>query len=228
MENSVKPETKFDLQVKSVAIEATAKPKKHPRTAKDVGDLVAGAVLFVFSVPFILLSMLAVKLTSRGPAIYQQTRLGRDGVPYTMYKIRTMRHDAEKDGKPLWAVKGDSRITRMGKFLRATHLDELPQLWNVLRGEMSLVGPRPERPEIVVKLREDIPDYDSRLAVKPGITGYAQIHLPPDETTDCVKLKVQYDRHYIARIGILFDAWILFCTALKCVGLRKVYQRESV
>jgi lipopolysaccharide/colanic/teichoic acid biosynthesis glycosyltransferase len=227
MDQILNSETRTEREVKSVAIETTALVvNRHPRTAKDLGDFLAGLLLFVIAIPFIVLSIVAVKLTSRGPGIYRQTRLGRDGVPFTIFKIRTMRTDAEKDGKPQWAVKGDSRITRMGRFLRATHLDELPQLWNVLRREMSLVGPRPERPEIVEKLREEIPDYDTRLAVKPGITGYAQIHLEPDETIECVKQKLQYDQHYIARIGIIFDAWILFCTALKCVGLRRLYQRK--
>src|SRR5580765_8045649 len=118
--------------------------------------------LFIPAVPIILLACLAVKLTSRGPAFYSQTRLGRGGIPYRMYKIRTMTHNCELQTGVCWATANDPRITPVGRFLRRTHLDELPQLWNVLRGDMSLIGPRPERPEFVGKLAQALPRYRER------------------------------------------------------------------
>src|SRR6185437_15316966 len=136
-------------------------------SCKAVFDYVAAACLLVVTSPVILLAALLVKLTSRGPAFYTQTRLGQHGRPYTIYKIRTMTHDCEKNGAK-WATIADPRITRVGGLLRRTHLDELPQLWNVLRGEMSLVGPRPERPEFVPGLEQAIPHYRHRLLVRPG------------------------------------------------------------
>jgi lipopolysaccharide/colanic/teichoic acid biosynthesis glycosyltransferase len=222
-----KPKSVPVFSVKALAVESVAVPLpvRRPPAVRDVCDWALAAGLFALSLPVIGVAMLVVKLTSRGPAIYQQSRLGRGGVPYTIYKIRTMRNDAEKDGRAQWSRPGDRRITAVGRFLRATHIDELPQLWNVLRGEMSLVGPRPERPEIVAKLREEIPGYDRRLRVKPGITGLAQIHLPPDETTACVRRKLVYDVFYVRRSGLMFDLRILVCTALKVVGLKRLYQR---
>ncbi|WP_315853229.1 sugar transferase [Limnoglobus roseus] len=216
------------FHVKAIALETVALPTplRRPMLVRDLFHGAVAAALFVLALPVMILAMLVVKMTSRGPAIYQQTRSGRGGVPFTIYKIRTMRSDAEKDGRPQWSTRGDSRITLVGRFLRATHIDELPQLWNVLSGEMSLVGPRPERPEIIAVLRQEIAGYDRRLAVKPGITGFAQIHLPPDETTNCVRRKLTYDLFYIHRAGIVFDFGILVCTALKVVGLKAVYRRK--
>src|SRR5439155_12868491 len=120
-----------------------------------------------------LLSMLLVKLTSRGPALYTQTRLGRNGRPFTIYKLRTMQHRCESLTGARWSTPGDPRITPVGRFLRKTHLDELPQLWNVLRGDMALVGPRPERPEFVPQLEQAVPHYRDRLLVRPGVSGLA-------------------------------------------------------
>ena len=186
-------------------------------------DLALAAVLFTLALPVMLAAAALVKLTSRGHAIYTQTRLGRGGVPFTIYKIRTMCNDAESLSGPRWSMPGDPRITRLGQFLRATHVDELPQLWNVLRGEMSLVGPRPERPEIVAGLRRRIRGYDRRLAVKPGITGFAQVHLPPDETIESVRQKLVYDLLYVHRQSFAFDLRLIGCTALKVLGLRRLY-----
>src|SRR5207248_1323798 len=129
---------------------------------------------------------------------------------------------------PRWSLPGDPRITPVGHVLRALHLDELPQLWNVIRGEMSLVGPRPERPEIASELRKAIPGYDRRLAVKPGLTGFAQIHLPPDETVESVRRKLVYDLFYIRRFDFAFDLYILACTACKVAGLRWLYCRKEL
>jgi lipopolysaccharide/colanic/teichoic acid biosynthesis glycosyltransferase len=198
----------------------------EPTPAKVVFDRVAALLLTVPAVPIILAAMLAVKLTSRGPAIYTQTRLGRGGRAFTIYKVRTMRTDAEADGKPRWSQPGDSRVTAVGRFLRSTHLDELPQLWNVLRGDMSLVGPRPERPEIIAALREELPGYDRRLVVKPGVTGVAQLFLPPDETVDSVRRKLAYDCFYIRRLSLGFDLWLIGCTVLKVLGLGRWFRRS--
>ena len=133
--------------------------------------------------------MLLVRLTSRGPGIYKQARVGKDGRKFMMYKIRTMRQDAEAASGPMWTQAHDPRVTFLGRVLRKLHLDELPQLFNVLKGEMSLVGPRPERPEFVRVLAEAIPGYRNRLAVRPGVTGLAQVNLPPD--TDIASVRAQ-------------------------------------
>ena len=142
-------------------------------------DRVAGAVLLVLASPLIAFLILIVRSTSRGPGLYRQLRVGHRGKPFYILKIRSMVQDAEKDGKPVWCTKRDPRVTRLGAFLRKVHLDELPQLVNVARGEMALVGPRPERPEIIKDLRQAIDEYEKRLSVMPGVTGLAQINLPP-------------------------------------------------
>jgi lipopolysaccharide/colanic/teichoic acid biosynthesis glycosyltransferase len=189
-------------------------------------DRILAVVLLVLSAPVLLAAMALVRLTSRGPAIYTQTRLGQFGKVFTIYKVRTMCQDAESLTGPRWSLPGDPRITPVGHVLRALHIDELPQLVNVIRGEMSLVGPRPERPEIAAELRKEIPGYDRRLAVMPGLTGFAQIHLPPDETIESVRRKLVYDLFYVRRFGIAFDLYILVCTAFKVVGLRRLYCRR--
>ena len=202
-----------------------ALPVRAAYPLKAAIDYALAVVLFVVLLPVMLLTMLAVKLTSRGPAIYSQTRVGRGGRVFVIYKIRTMYHECEKHTGIQWSVKGDPRITPLGKVLRALHLDELPQLWNVLAGEMSLVGPRPERPEIVDDLRLSVCGYDVRHAVKPGITGVAQVHLPPDSSILTAKNKLIYDRFYVSRMGLLTDVYCLACTGLKVLGLRRLYHR---
>jgi lipopolysaccharide/colanic/teichoic acid biosynthesis glycosyltransferase len=186
---------------------------------KRVADLLAALVLLVLTAPLVLLSMLLIRLTSRGPALYTQTRVGRGGVPFTIYKLRTMVHRCESLTGALWSVPGDPRVTPLGRILRRTHLDELPQLWNVLRGDMSLVGPRPERPEFVPQLEQAIPHYRARLAVRPGVTGLAQVQLPPDTDLDSVRLKLAYDLYYAAHVGFWLDLRIGLATALKMVGV---------
>src|SRR5205823_149848 len=141
-------------------------------------EFVLALVGFFLSAPVILLAAVLIKLTSRGPAFYTQVRLGKDGRRFTIYKLRTMYHRAEATTGPIWAAPGDHRVSTVGKLLRATHLDELPQLVNVLMGDMSLIGPRPERPEIVHQLQARIDKYLHRLTVRPGITGLAQVQLP--------------------------------------------------
>lgn len=187
-------------------------------------DFTVALVLFVLFLPVILLTALLVKLTSRGPALYSQIRLGQHGRPFAIFKIRTMYQDAERISGATWSTPGDSRITPVGRFLRATHLDELPQLWNVLRGDMSLVGPRPERPEFVPQLERAIPYYRARLLVRPGVTGLAQVQLPPDTDLDSVRVKLAYDIHYVQRMTLGLDLKICWATALKVfhVGFERI------
>jgi len=186
---------------------------------KAILDFVAAVLLALVIWPLVLLVMLVVKLTSRGPVIYTQTRLGRNGRPFRIFKIRTMRHESEALTGPRWSSKTDPNITVVGHFLRRSHLDELPQLWNILRGEMSLVGPRPERPEFVTRLEIEIPRYRERLAVRPGVTGLAQVQLPPDTDLESVRRKLVCDLAYIDQLGFGLDLRILFCTALGLVGI---------
>ena len=189
-------------------------------------DLALAGAMSVVLLPVALVCIALVRLTSRGPAIYSQTRVGKNGRVFTLYKIRSMYHDCERLSGPKWCTPGDTRITPLGRVLRKLHLDELPQLWNVLRGDMSLIGPRPERPEIVAKLRVSVPGYDRRHEVKPGITGFAQIHLPPDTCLQSVKNKVAYDRFYIRHGSARLALFVLFATGLKLFGLKTLYQRK--
>jgi lipopolysaccharide/colanic/teichoic acid biosynthesis glycosyltransferase len=181
-------------------------------------EFLLAAVMLLLTSPLILLVIVLVKLSSRGPAIYRQQRIGLGGRTFTIYKIRTMYEDSERDG-PTWAVPGDPRVTPVGWVLRATHLDELPQLINVLLGGMSLVGPRPERPEFVEKLERDLPGYRRRLAVRPGVTGLAQVQQHADTDLASVRRKLNYDLCYVERIGPWLDARLIAGTALKCLGV---------
>ncbi len=189
------------------------------RGVKHVVDVVFASTLLALTFPLLLLLMALVKLTSEGPAIYAQVRLGLNGRSFRIYKFRTMFQDCERHTGPKWATTDDPRVTPLGRFLRKSHLDELPQLWNVIRGDMSIVGPRPERPEFVVQLEKVIPAYRDRLLVRPGITGLAQIQLPPDEHIEGVREKVAYDLHYVQTISLGLDLRIVVGTALKIVGL---------
>jgi lipopolysaccharide/colanic/teichoic acid biosynthesis glycosyltransferase len=187
---------------------------------KDVFDRSVAALLLVLSAPLVALSLLLVKLTSRGPALYSQRRVGQFGRVFTIYKIRTMYHNCEKLTGPRWSTPGDPRVTRVGGVLRALHLDELPQLINILRGQMSLIGPRPERPEIANKLRGLIEGYDARHAVVPGLSGNAQVRLPPDTSINSVRDKLVMDLAYVRHFSVWFDVKLLFMTGLKVLGLR--------
>lgn len=182
-------------------------------------DCFLAAALLVLSAPVMLAAMALVKLTSRGPMTYTQTRVGFAGRPFTIYKIRTMIHNCESLTGPRWSIPGDPRVTALGRFLRATHLDELPQLVNVLRGDMNLIGPRPERPEFLADLQREVPNYTNRLAIRPGVTGLAQIQLPADTDLDSVRRKLAYDLFYIHRVGPWLDLRILICTAFYAVGI---------
>lgn len=182
-------------------------------------DFVVALVLLVFLTPVILLAMLLVRLSSRGWPIYTQKRLGLGGKVFTIYKIRTMYQDCERHSGPTWCVPGDPRVTPIGRLLRASHLDELPQLVNVVKGEMSLVGPRPERPEFLERLEHELPGYRCRLAVRPGVSGLAQVQQPPDTDIFSVRRKLNYDLYYVEGQNLWLDFRIVLATALKCLGV---------
>jgi lipopolysaccharide/colanic/teichoic acid biosynthesis glycosyltransferase len=182
-------------------------------------DLTLGLLLFILAAPVIAVGWLAVRLTSRGPGVYSQTRSGRFGRPFRIYKLRSMYHNCERASGVRWSTKGDSRVTPVGRVIRKLHIDELPQLWNVLKGDMSLVGPRPERPEFVGPLQGQIPGYARRMDVRPGVTGLAQIQLPPDTTIESVRAKLVRDLYYVNHCGLGLDARVLFGTALHVLGL---------
>jgi lipopolysaccharide/colanic/teichoic acid biosynthesis glycosyltransferase len=205
-----------------------AAPVTGYRLVKRGLDCVLAAALLVVSAPVVLAAMALVKFTSRGPMTYTQTRVGYGGRTFTIYKIRTMIDNCESLTGPRWAVPGDPRVTAVGGLLRKLHIDELPQLINVLRGEMSLVGPRPERPEFVSKLERDIPHYQARHAVVPGITGLAQLHLPPDTEVSHVERKLTFDLYYARHVGLWLDLTILAGTALKVLGLPSRLVRAAV
>jgi lipopolysaccharide/colanic/teichoic acid biosynthesis glycosyltransferase len=172
-------------------------------------------VLLALASPVIILAAALVKLTSRGPALYRQVRVGMNGRTFTLFKLRTMKQDAEAATGPVWSTENDPRITPLGQMLRRTHIDEFPQLWNVAKGEMSLVGPRPERPEFVAKLDWEVPWYRERLQVRPGITGLAQLKLPADASLDCVRRKVVYDLFYVRYVTPWLDFKLLVLTAAR-------------
>ncbi len=184
------------------------------RAAKRALDLVASLLLLALVWPVMLLAALAVWLESgcRGPILYRQTRVGFNGRLFEVVKFRSMRVDAEKDGKPVWAGKNDARVTHVGRILRDTRIDELPQLFNVLRGDMSFVGPRPERPQFVAELNKKIPFYSLRHMVKPGITGWAQICFPYGASEQDAREKLQYDLYYIKNQSLFFDVVVLLQT----------------
>jgi lipopolysaccharide/colanic/teichoic acid biosynthesis glycosyltransferase len=186
---------------------------------KALADIILALLLFIMTLPLMLLAMVLVKLTSRGSAIYAQTRVGRYGRLFTIYKIRTMVQDSERLTGARWSTPGDPRVTPVGRFLRSTHMDELPQLWNVLRGEMSLVGPRPERPEFVTHLELVIPCYRDRLLVLPGVTGLAQVQLPPDTDLESVRRKQACDLYYVQQVSPWLDLRILLSTLTGVLGI---------
>lgn len=206
-----------DVSVREVGV--------NPDLVRAANVAFAGA-LMVLTLPVLLLAMLAVRLTSRGPVIYRQVRVGLDrrtrgnqsecrrgenigGRPFTIYKLRTMVVDAEQGTGAVWATSNDPRITPVGSFLRATRIDELPQLWNVLRGDMNLVGPRPERPSIVMMLKDEVDGYTLRHRVRPGITGLAQVSQAYDSNVDDVRRKVSFDLTYLNQRALSTDIKIL-------------------
>lgn len=188
------------------------KHSKRRETAKRVFDVALASVFFLVLWPFMLLTIIAVKLESKGPALYHQVRVGLNGKPFRIYKFRSMRQDAETGGKAVWAQKNDSRVTRVGAFIRNTRLDELPQLYNVIAGSMSFVGPRPERPEFVSELTQQIPFYATRHKVKPGLMGWAQLKYPYGASVEDAKNKLQYDLYYTKNHSFLMDMLIMIQT----------------
>lgn len=183
-----------------------------PRT-KRVFDIVAAGTLLLVGTPVCLIIGLAIRLEDGGPVLFRQVRVGRGGRPFVLYKLRSMRPDAEVTHGPQWAAIDDERATRVGRWIRALRIDEIPQAWNVLRGEMSFVGPRPERPEFVALLRRELPDYDRRHSVAPGLTGWAVVNQPYSGTVDDARLKLRYDLEYIERSSLAMDLRILVRTA---------------
>jgi exopolysaccharide biosynthesis polyprenyl glycosylphosphotransferase len=189
------------------------------KRAVDVAGSLAGLALVALLTPCIAL---AIRLDSPGPVLYRQPRVGRGGVPFTLVKFRTMTQDAERPGEPRWAGAGDPRVTRAGRVLRRTRLDELPQLLSVLKGDMSLVGPRPERAEFVARLQATIPFYRARLMAPPGLTGWAQVNLPYGDSDEAARAKLEYDLYYIKHRSLGFDAAIMLRTVGTVLRLRGI------
>ena len=175
-------------------------------------DLLIAVMGLATSLPLLLIVAVLIKLDSRGPALYRQERVGFEGKTFTLYKFRSMRRDAEPAGVPEWASIDDPRTTRIGRFIRFTRIDELPQLFNVLRGDMSIIGPRPERPYFVNRLATEIPFYSARHCVKPGITGWAQVNAPYGASTEDTRTKLRYDLYYIKHCSFRLDVLILLRT----------------
>lgn len=187
---------------------------KDPLTLslKRVLDILASGLGLLLSLPLCVLAAVLIKLTSRGPVFFTQERVGEDGTTFRVIKFRTMRSDAEKESGPVWATKNDSRVTAIGKLLRLSRLDEAPQFINILRGQMSFVGPRPERPHFVAQLQEQIPFYMLRHTVKPGLTGWAQVRHPYGASVEDALEKLRYDLYYIKNMSLLFDLNIMLRT----------------
>jgi len=179
---------------------------------KRMFDITASLLLLTLSLPLILITAIVIKLESKGPAFYRQRRVGLYGVGFDVIKLRSMRQDAEVDGKAVWAEKDDPRITRIGRIIRKTRIDELPQTWSVLKGEMSFVGPRPERPQFVEDLEQQLNYYAERHMVKPGITGWAQINYPYGASIDDSRQKLEYDLYYAKNYSPFLDVLILLQT----------------
>lgn len=175
-------------------------------------DVLLAIVALALASPIILVTAIVIKLTSRGPVLFAQTRVGREGRIFTLYKFRSMKQDAEKESGPVWAQADDDRVTAIGKLIRKIRVDEIPQFINVLKSEMSFVGPRPERPFFVEELKKDIPYYTERLVVKPGITGWAQINYRYGASKEDAIQKLQYDLYYIKNMSIFLDVFIMFRT----------------
>lgn len=176
-----------------------------------ISDVLLTLILLMFTLPLMLLTAIAVHFDSAGPVFYRQEREGLQGKPFVLYKFRSMCLDAERSG-PTWAAQRDSRVTRVGAFIRSTRIDELPQLLNVLRGEMSFIGPRPERPHFVDQLADVIPAYRKRAQVKPGLTGWAQVNYPYGASVEDARMKLSYDLYYVTHRSLMLDVLILFAT----------------
>jgi sugar transferase (PEP-CTERM system associated) len=187
-------------------------PRRRMLLYQNFTNIVIATIGILLAAPLMLLTALAVRFTSSGPILYRQTRVGMDGIPFTLYKFRSMCVDAEAGTGAVWAQKNDPRVTPVGGFIRKIRFDELPQFFNVVRGEMSIVGPRPERPEFVKTLSEKIPYYRQRHAVRPGITGWAQINYKYGDTLEDTIAKLEYDLYYIKNMSWSLDSYIIFHT----------------
>jgi sugar transferase (PEP-CTERM system associated) len=185
---------------------------RRRRLAKRVSDVAISALFLLAILPVAVAAALAIRLESRGPIFYRQERVGLNGKVFRVWKFRSMRMDAEGDGAPRWAQKADDRVTRVGRFIRKVRIDEIPQVLNVLAGEMSFIGPRPERPFFVEQLREQIPHYDLRHRVRPGITGWAQVNYPYGASVEDATRKLAYDLYYLKKNDLLLDLAILVQT----------------
>ena len=185
--------------------------KKLAGMARSAVHWLVALVGALLSLPIVIVTAILIKLESRGPVFYKQERVGKNGRTFVLAKFRSMRVDAEQDG-PVWASKGDSRTTRVGRVIRKIRVDEIPQFWNILKGEMSFVGPRPERPHFVAQLAEEIPFYEQRHLIAPGLTGWAQIKYPYGASIEDARQKLQYDLFYIKNHSLVLDAYIMFDT----------------
>ncbi len=181
---------------------------------KRIMDVLISFLGLILATPIMIIASILIKLESRGPAFFSQKRVGLNDKEFTIYKLRSMRNDAEKNGA-VWAKENDNRVTKLGRFIRKVRIDELPQLWNVLKGDMSLIGPRPERMVFVKELEEELPYYYIRHTVKPGLTGWAQINYPYGATKKDALEKLEYELYYIKNMSILFDIKIM----LKTIGV---------
>ena len=188
--------------------------------SKRLLDVIGAAIGMFMAAPMMAMVATAIRLTSPGPVLYHQSRVGQHGRIFTLHKFRSMRDDAEASTGPVWSKPGDVRVTKVGRFLRRTRLDELPQLWNVLKGDMSFVGPRPERPEFVARLTRDIPFYPQRHVIRPGLTGWAQVRYTYGATVEDAMEKLQYDLFYIKNLSLALDLFIILDT-IKTVIRRK-------
>ena len=182
------------------------------RVSKRVFDIVASLTVLILSLPLVIIAAIAIKLDSRGPVLYRQPRVGLYGEPYDIWKLRSMRTDAEAAGQAVWAQANDPRITRVGRIIRKLRIDELPQCWCVLKGAMSFVGPRPERPSFVADLEQQMPFYAERHMVKPGLTGWAQINYPYGASVEDARVKLEYDLYYAKNYSPFLDLLILLQT----------------
>jgi sugar transferase (PEP-CTERM system associated) len=179
--------------------------------ARNIAHRIVALIGAIFSLPIAILTAILIKLDSRGPILYKQERVGKNGSPFIVMKFRSMRTDAEKAG-PVWASQNDDRTTRVGRIIRKLRIDEIPQFWNILRGDMDFVGPRPERPHFVSQLAEEIPYYEQRHLIAPGLTGWAQINYPYGASIEDARQKLEYDLYYIKNQSLMLDAMILFET----------------
>jgi exopolysaccharide biosynthesis polyprenyl glycosylphosphotransferase len=183
-----------------------------PRVAKRLFDVVVSLAALIALLPLLVSTAIAIRMDSSGPIFYRQERVGLRGTSFWLLKFRSMRPDAERDGVPRWAADKDDRVTAIGQFIRKTRIDEIPQIVNVLKGEMSFVGPRPERPYFVEQLSSEIPFYRERFRVKPGITGWAQLNYPYGASIADARRKLEYDLYYIKNFGVMLDTIIVMQT----------------